>query len=334
MKFFRTALLVSLIFCSFFVTRSAYASQTAGTIDPLNAGSYFTAFVHVPSTSGSEIINFGKFSLESHYDITISDNGLRGFAWGSEAGWIVMNCADTTSGCSTANANFKVAIDANGKLSGYAWGQKAGWINFGPFLNNSTAQVQINQSGQFNGYAWSERYGWIVFNCSVSSTCVTTDYIPSVYRQTSSTGGATPPRNSGHPLDTTTPPDSVPVVSVIPPPSLYPPSNTGAGNSTPPPFIISTGSGSGHVTQPVSPPSITVSSTPGKKSTGPNGKSIAQPENSNDGRACIFVPGIKGFGARIACWFTNLVSSFNQHASMPVKSFFERIKLFLRGIKI
>src|SRR5580700_1181015 len=160
MKSFRRVAVLILVIFSFFLALTTSASQTFGTIDPNNTGQHFVAFTHIPSTSGSEIINFGKFTTESHYDITVTDAGLRGYAWGNQVGWIVMNCADTTSGCSSVNDNFKVSVGSTGILSGYAWGQQAGWINFGPFLNNTTPQVQISQSGQFGGTSGTAGYAW------------------------------------------------------------------------------------------------------------------------------------------------------------------------------
>lgn len=131
----------------------------------------------VSTTSG---VNFGHFTTQSQYNIEVLDTELKGFMWGSSFGWVVMNCVNTTSGCSSTNGNFKVANNYDGRLSGYAWGQSAGWINFGPFLNSTTAQVVINSSGQFNGYAWAQNFGWIKFDCSTSDTnfCVQTDWRP------------------------------------------------------------------------------------------------------------------------------------------------------------
>ena len=194
----KTYLPLFLLLCitSYTITVRVFASQTIGTIDPTNTGQYIAAFTHTPSVDGSQNINFGKFSSEPNDNITVTDDGITGYAWGSEAGWIVMNCENTTSGCTSLNQHFKVAVDANGTLSGYAWGQKTGWVYFGPFTSN-TPQVQINQYGQFagvnntKGYAWSANYGWIIFDCSQNTTCVTTDYIPQVYRNTTPT--STPP---------------------------------------------------------------------------------------------------------------------------------------------
>jgi Mg-chelatase subunit ChlD len=159
-----------------------FASATLGTIDPHNAGHYLAKIYD--SSLGDPEINFGKFTTESSHNITVSSSGLRGYAWGELAGWIVTNCADTTSGCSSSNGNFKVAVASDGTLSGYAWGENTGWINFGPFSNSSTPQVKIKSDGVFAGttgnagYAWSQNFGWIIFDCSDPDSCVDTDYIP------------------------------------------------------------------------------------------------------------------------------------------------------------
>lgn len=176
----REVFLGALLFVAIFFGSTAIAAST-GTIDPGNAGYYKAAFLD-SGVMADTAINFGKFTTESQYNITVSDTELRGYAWGSSVGWMVMNCVNTTSGCSSANGNFKVANDGTGKLSGYAWGENTGWINFGPFTNTNISTVKINSGGFFTGtqgsagYAWSQNYGWIVFDCSSLSTCVNTDW--------------------------------------------------------------------------------------------------------------------------------------------------------------
>ena len=151
------------------------ASTVLGTIDPNNTGNYNAVFLDSDAVSGAVGINFGKFTTQSAYNATVSADELRGYAWAEGAGWIVLNCADTTSGCSSTNGNFKVANDGEGLLSGYAWGENTGWINFGPFTNSDVSQVQITD-GMFEGYAWSENYGWIAFDCNDPDACTETDW--------------------------------------------------------------------------------------------------------------------------------------------------------------
>jgi len=194
------ASLTALIFI--FVAAKIFAA-TIGTIDPNNTGDHFAAFVHAPTAqSGSAEINFGKFTTDTADDITISDGSLSGYAWSPVEGWIVTNCANTSSGCTSSNQNFKVAVSDSGVLSGYAWGQQTGWINFGPFTNSNTPQVQINNNGTFGGtsgtagYAWSETDGWIVFDCSNPASCTSTNYTVGT-QATSSTGTSSGGTTSG-----------------------------------------------------------------------------------------------------------------------------------------
>lgn len=159
------------------VTLHVYASATNGTINPSVNGNYKALLLDDGST-----INFGYFTTQSAYNVTVTATQLRGYIWGENIGWVVLNCADTTSGCSGTNGNFKVANDGTGNLSGYAWGENAGWINFGPFSNASISTVKIASDGKFggtlgaDGYAWSQNYGWIKFDCSSPTSCVETDW--------------------------------------------------------------------------------------------------------------------------------------------------------------
>jgi len=181
-----------LFFATLFLQNGrVFASATLGIIDPNNIGNYVAQLVHDPALAANDTqINFGKFTTQSAYNITVSDTGLRGFFWGKAFGWAVTNCLDTVSGCSNTNGNFKVSVASDGTLSGYAWGQGAGWINFGPFSNSATEQVKISALGVFGGtsspagYAWSQSFGWIKFDCTTVDSCVTTDYIPLAYRTT------------------------------------------------------------------------------------------------------------------------------------------------------
>ncbi len=210
----------------FLLTGQVTASATNGTIDPNNNGDYIAEFDSIPNSSDTQI-NFGKFSGDNAaYNITISDNGLRGFAWSEIAGWIVMNCEDTNSGCSAGNGNFAVAVATDGTLSGYAWGQGTGWINFGPFSNNSVSRVKISSLGVFSGtsgtagHAWSQNYGWINFDCGTAGQCVTTDYIPIDYRDDDDDGGSGGGGGSGStPTTPTTPPVMPPVTPPVVPPT-------------------------------------------------------------------------------------------------------------------
>lgn len=192
--------LVLSLFVLFFQTTISHAVSASGKIDERNAGYYFARFLADPGVgvpSPDLTINFGKFSgSNSPYSIVVDDNGIRGYAWGGIAGWIVFDCALTTNGCNTTNGNFKVSISEEGTLSGYAWGENTGWINFGPFTNEDISRVVINRKGFFQGslsqagYAWSEQLGWIVFDCGSLNSCVRAGYTPRAYRPTQVSSGS------------------------------------------------------------------------------------------------------------------------------------------------
>lgn len=172
----------------FSITHLSLASILDGTIDAVNHRAQVCENDACTSTSTSEI-NFGYFtSPQDSYNVHVTDTELTGFIWGESFGWVVLNCTNTTSGCSSTNGNFKVANNTSGALSGYAWGENAGWINFGPFVNNNASTVVINSTGEFNGYAWSQNYGWIKFDCSDTQYCVSTDWRPSTARPECSDG--------------------------------------------------------------------------------------------------------------------------------------------------
>jgi len=164
----KTLFVLGLIIGSF----NVYAT-TDGTIDATYHGALLCTNDSCTTTSR---INFGKFTNVPSANVTVSDSELKGYIWGEGFGWVVLNCFNTASGCSSTNGNFKVANDGQGHLSGYAWGENTGWINFGPFLNSSATPVSINSAGQFGGWAWAENNGWIKFDCSVSDACVVTDW--------------------------------------------------------------------------------------------------------------------------------------------------------------
>jgi hypothetical protein len=219
---FKTLFILGLIIGSF----NVYA-VTDSTIDATYHGALLCTNDTCTTTSR---INFGKFTHVPDYNVTVSDSELKGYIWGEGFGWVVLNCFNTASGCSSTNGNFKVANDGQGNLSGYAWGQNTGWINFGPFLNSSATSVYINDAGQFGGWAWAENNGWIKFDCSVSDACVVTDWretiapptctLPQVLEHDVCVTPVTPP-SSGHTSSGSSPSGTVvivpPVTPVIPP---------------------------------------------------------------------------------------------------------------------
>jgi len=173
LKYSKYLLLLILISGAFQVN----ASAISGTIDSTNYIVQVCEDTSCTETSTSSL-NFGNFTTSPSSNVAITDSELTGYIWGESFGWAVLNCSDTSSGCSATNGNFKVANDSEGNLSGYGWGETAGWINFGPFTNSATSSVVIDSSGQFNGYAWAENFGWIKFDCPTANYCVETDWRP------------------------------------------------------------------------------------------------------------------------------------------------------------
>ena len=244
-----------ILFLSAIIGTAVYANSTIGVIDPGNYGYYKAALLSDPGFGASDLtINFGKFTdpAVAQYNIIVTSTELHGFAWGGSVGWIVTNCANTTSGCSSTNGNFKVAVSDTGVLSGYAWGQNTGWINFGPFTNPAISQIKIGTDGKFGGtlgnagYAWGQNIGWIVFDCTNPNTCVQTDF--SYVKQSP---------NPGHPI---TPPVTPPVVPPVTPPITPPVTPPVVPPVTPPvtPTVTPVAPGS----QPVNPPTGGIPSNP------------------------------------------------------------------------
>jgi hypothetical protein len=60
-------------------------------------------------------------------------NGLTGYAWNDNIGWISFNCDQSTQGGSNTcgTSNYKVLLDGGtGIFSGFAWNDIVGWISF------------------------------------------------------------------------------------------------------------------------------------------------------------------------------------------------------------
>lgn len=224
---------VLFLFFSLFVIFGAYkvSAATTGIIDPSNSGNFKVTILNA-GLAGNDVINFGKFTTQSAYNITVTSTELRGYAWGEGVGWIVLNCADTTSGCSGTNGNFKVANTPSGLLSGYAWGENTGWINFGPFTNPAISTVKIDTStGLFGGtvgtagYAWSQNYGWLQFDCTLTDSCVETNWRPA----------GPPPLGGGVVILPPPPPPPIPdpIPLPVPTPEPLPPNPTPIPQNTP-----------------------------------------------------------------------------------------------------
>jgi len=86
--------------------------------------------------------------------VTVSTDGLTGFIWAENMGWISLSCQNTGT-CSAVS--YGVTGGASGYLQGYAWAENIGWINFAP----QSGGVTIDANGEFHGWAWGENIGWI-----------------------------------------------------------------------------------------------------------------------------------------------------------------------------
>jgi hypothetical protein len=94
--------------------------------------------------------------------VYVADDGLWGWAYGENVGWISLNCHNDEQTCSYP---YSVSNDGEGRLSGYAWGENVGWINFGTStVGTRPYGVSIDSNGNFQGYAYGENVGWISFN--------------------------------------------------------------------------------------------------------------------------------------------------------------------------
>lgn len=223
-------LLLTFLFLGF----ASNVSATDGTINSTNHYAQVCEDTDCAESSTSTV-NFGYFTTNSDKNVVVHDDSLTGYIWGESFGWVVLNCSDTPSGCSTSS--FKVSNDGNGNLSGYAWGENAGWIHFGPFANSSTQSLKIDSDGNFNGYVWSENFGWIKFDCSLTNYCVKTSWIPESARDEYGFDITTLDTESPF---TILPPVEVPKIPLLPnipdlipniipdinPPLIYPPTNT------------------------------------------------------------------------------------------------------------
>ncbi|MEO5646337.1 MAG: carboxypeptidase-like regulatory domain-containing protein [Candidatus Paceibacterota bacterium] len=319
-KFFISTLLV----IGTFISSTAIAAST-GTIDPNNAGFYKAAFLDSSAVSDTAI-NFGKFTTQSQYNITVSDTQIRGYAWGASVGYIVTNCLDTTSGCSTANGNFKIA-NANGVLSGYAWGENTGWINFGPFTSPSISTVKIDSTGNFGGtlgaagYAWSQNYGWIIFDCTNSNTCVNTDWRVAVTPPSGGGGSGTGTLSGGGFPPGYTPPGTTPTTPTNPTtpttptgpttPPITPATPGTTDNGTP---GNGTGIGNGVTPeQPNQPPAGGNSGGPNQSPTGTSTQPTSNPSQSGGG------PGLFDNGITLPPAFVESITTITSSIGTSLK---------------
>lgn len=194
----RRVIFIAAIITLVMIGQRVYA--LVGVINPFDNGNYKALILDDSST-----INFGYFTTQNVYNVSVTDTELTGYIWASTFGWVNLNCANNNA---CASANYKVS-NSNGTLSGYAWGENSGWINFGPFSNPAISQVKIASNGKFggtlgsDGYAWSENFGWIKFDCSSGSSCVETSWVPTSGTTSSSGSTSSDGSNSGSSSSTT-----------------------------------------------------------------------------------------------------------------------------------
>lgn len=134
----------------FLFSTPVHASETDGTIDPVNKYAW---------SENIGWLNFGTGVGAG--DVHVTDAGLTGYVWNEQKGWI--NLAPTNSG---------VMIDSAGSLDGFAWGEQTGYIDF--------SNASIDANGIFHGTATNSITGTITFDCT--NCLVETDYRPADFR--------------------------------------------------------------------------------------------------------------------------------------------------------
>ena len=186
---------VLLVF-GFLIPYSLFAST--GTIDPSNRTSWLcTAEAGNSDCHDHTLVNWRVDPGQSSATpVSVADDGLSGWIFSSELGWIHLA---PSSGASTTWTG--VHNDGSGNLSGYGWGMSASWVNFNPTSATSAPfdahGVEISTStGEFSGWAWLENYGWMLFDCG-QGACVKTDWSSSATTTSTTTtiihtGGGTP----------------------------------------------------------------------------------------------------------------------------------------------
>jgi hypothetical protein len=140
-----------LIFCC--------VNLNAENIDPYNNGSQYAYGANVGW------LNFEPNTDDPNAGAMVSRDGLTGYVWVPNIGWVSLSCSNTNS---CGRVSYGVVNDGNGNLSGYAWNANAGWISFSCENTESCERVNygvtIDSIGNFNGWAYGENIGWVNFN--------------------------------------------------------------------------------------------------------------------------------------------------------------------------
>jgi hypothetical protein len=130
--------------------------SNAENIDPYNDGSQYAYGANIGW------LNFEPNIADPNAGATVSGDGLTGYIWIPNIGWVSLSCSNTNS-CGTVD--YGVVNDGAGYLSGYAWSANAGWINFAPTVSGDPNDygVTIDGDGVFHGWAYGQNIGWIHF---------------------------------------------------------------------------------------------------------------------------------------------------------------------------
>jgi len=145
--------------------------SVAETIDPASDGSQYAWSENAGWANAEPLGNGGP-------GVRITDEGVTGWLWLENVGWVSMSCFNTGS---CAADDYGVTIDGSGNLAGQAWSENAGWIVFSCETTVSCATVDYGVSvdlvtGELSGHAWAENLGWLVFSCASAGSCGTVDF--------------------------------------------------------------------------------------------------------------------------------------------------------------
>jgi hypothetical protein len=141
-----------------------------------------------------------------------SDN-VENWAWSPNAGWVSMNCTNTSS-CATNSYGVRIVTTPGftdrADISGWAWSDVLGWICFGATCSGTTpeggapyAQFRATLAGgtkndQFVGWAHVvalDDDGWLSLNCENTAACAVSSFHVGI---DNATGDFNPPAAEGH----------------------------------------------------------------------------------------------------------------------------------------
>jgi len=143
----------------------------AETIDPAGDGSQHAWSENAGWANAEPLGNGGP-------GVRVTDEGLTGWLWFENVGWISMSCFNTGS---CAAVDYGVTIDGLGNLAGHAWSENAGWIVFSCETTSTCTATDYGVTvdlvtGELEGHAWAENLGWLLFSCATAGSCGTADF--------------------------------------------------------------------------------------------------------------------------------------------------------------